>query len=83
MNKLKTLSAFVITMPGEGTRQKKCKIQLNDICDNYEFFLANSKPNKFPTTYVSWKRQFYFGRDLTFGEFGCFNSHKLILEKII
>ena len=83
MNKVKTLSTFVITMPGEVGRQKKAKKQLKGICDNYEFFRANAKPNKFPATYVSWKRQFYFGRDLSLGEFGCFNSHKLVLEKII
>ena len=80
---LKKLPTFVITMPDEISRQNESKKQLKGICDNFEFFLADDKPNKFPSTYVSWKRRFYFGRDLTLGEFGCFNSHKLVLEKII
>jgi glycosyl transferase family 25 len=80
---LKKLPTFVITMPNEISRQNKSKKQLKGICENYEFFFANGKPNKFPSTYTSWKRRFYFGRDLTLGEFGCFNSHKLVLEKIV
>ena len=76
---LRKLPTFVITMPDEISRQNKSKKQLKGVCDNYEFFFANGKPNKFPTTYVKWKRRFYFGRDLTYGEFGCFNSHKLVL----
>ena len=81
MNKLKTLPTFVITMPGEDNRQNTSKKQLKGICDNYEFFIANGKPNKFPSTYVSWKRRFYFGRDLTLGELGCFNSHEISSRK--
>jgi len=80
---LKKIPTFVITMPGEIGRQNKSKKQLKGICDNFEFFFANGKPNIIPSTYVSWKRRFYFGRDLTLGEFGCFNSHKLVLKKII
>ena len=70
---LKKLPTFVITMPNEISRQNKSKKQLKGICENYEFFFANDKPNKFPSTYTNWKRRFYFGRDLTLGEFGCFN----------
>ena len=80
---LKKLPTFVITMPDEISRQNKSKKQLKGICENYEFFFANGKPSKFPSTYTSWKRRFFFGRDLTLGEFGCFNSHKLVLEKIV
>ena len=80
---LRKLPTFVITMPDEISRQNKSKKQLKGVCDNYEFFFANGKPNKFPTTYVKWKRRLYFGRDLTYGELGCFNSHKLVLEKIV
>ena len=80
---LRKLPTFVITMPDEISRQKKSKKQLKGMCDNYEFFFSDGKPNKIPSIYVSWKIRFYFGRDLTLGEFGCFNSHKLVLEKII
>ena len=80
---LKELHTFVITMPNEIDRQNKSKKQLRGICDNFEFFISNGKPNKIPCNYIGWKRRFYFGRDLTLGEFGCFFSHKSVLEKIV
>ena len=80
---LKKIHTFVITMPNEINRQKKAKYQLKDISDNFEFFFAPGKPEKIPSNYNKWKRRFYFGRDLTLGEFGCFQSHKSVLKKIV
>ena len=80
---LKKLPTFIITMPNETDRQNNAKKQLKGLCDNFEFFFASKKPNKTPSSYIGWKRRFYFGKDLTLGEFGCFNSHKSVLEKIV
>jgi glycosyl transferase family 25 len=70
-------------MHREKERQNNAKKQLEDLSNNFEFFFASKKPNKIPSSYIGWKRRFYFGKDLTLGEFGCFNSHKLVLEKIV
>ena len=83
LHSLKKIHTFVITMPNEINRQKKAKYQLKDISDNFEFFFAPGKPEKIPSNYNKWKRRFYYGRDLTLGEFGCFQSHKSVLKKIV
>ena len=83
ISSLKKLPTFVISIPNEVDRQKHAKKQLHSICDKSEFFFAATKPNKFPSNYNKWKRRFYYGRDLTPEEFGCFNSHKTVLKKIV
>jgi len=83
MTKLNNIPTFIITMPEETKRQKKAIKQLKGLCSNYEFFVASKTPTKFPSEYIAWKRRLYFGRDLTFGEFGCFDSHKSVLKKIV
>ena len=48
-------------MPNEISRQNKSKNQLKGICENYEFFFANGKPNKFPRHIQAGREDFILG----------------------
>lgn len=83
---IKNLNVYVINLKDQKFKREKIKDVLNNFSFNYEFFDAydgrNSSINDYDG-YNDFKRKLFLGRSLLPQELGTFESHRLLLKKII